>query len=190
MEARIVLALARKASAGLGWRRFVPPALLACALGGCLLDQPPHPSDRELLADFHHHRADIERVAAMARADAQLERISDDWFRDSAGTNYYEVVAGRLLSATRWNEYRRLFRALHLEAGISIEGGDIFFERSARGITVAGSGKGYALLAKPPDPDALSQSLDRIDGNPAADRDKAIWFRHIEGPWYLFFEPR
>lgn len=186
----IVLALARKASAPLWWCRFVAPALVACALGGCLFDDPPHPSDRELLAEFHHHRVDIERVAAMAKADAQLERISNDWFRDVAGTNYYQVVAGRLLGAPRWNEYRRLFRALHLRAGISIERGDIFFERSARGISVSGSAKGYALLSKPPDTDALSQTLDRIDGNRAADRDKVIWFRHIDGPWYLFFEPR
>ena len=185
----IVLALARKASAPRWWCRLVAPVLVACAFGACLLERP-HPSDQELLAEFHHHRADIERVAVMAKADAQLERVSDDWFRDADGTNYYEVGAGRLLSATRWNEYRRLFRALHLGAGISIERGDVFYERSARGITVSGSAKGYALLFKPPDPDALSQSLDRIDGNRAADRDKAIWFRHIEGPWYLFFEPR
>jgi hypothetical protein len=143
------------------------------------------PSDQALLADFHNHRAQLDRLASMATADSRLMRVADDWYIDAAGADHRKPQP-RLLSAARWDEYRRLFRDLHLQEGVLIWPGGIEFLSFCEGLAGSGDCKGFALLRKTPAAEEICGNLDRLpmrktplDG---------ICYRQIEGPWYLFRE--
>ncbi|HEV8580605.1 MAG TPA: hypothetical protein VGX68_16180 [Thermoanaerobaculia bacterium] len=121
----------------------------------------------------------------MATADSRLMRVADDWYIDAAGADHRKPQP-RLLSAARWDEYRRLFRDLHLQEGVLIWPGGIEFLSFCEGLAGSGDCKGFALLRKTPAAEEICGNLDRLpmrktplDG---------ICYRQIEGPWYLFRE--
>ena len=160
----------------------LPVAATACiitiaACGG-------HPSDAALEREFTAQRAAFEQVARMATADTALWRISDTWYRTREGEN--REVPSTLLPAERWAQYRALFRTLELDAGVSIEEGDVILERSASGLGVSGSGKGYRYHRGPMPLTPLCPSLDRpIASDPGSGN--GLCFKSLRDGWYLFY---
>lgn len=59
----------------------------------------------------------------------------------------------------------------------------ITFADSVRGIAVSGSSKGYAYSKTPPKP-----LVDVTDGYQGGDGSGFLVYRHIEGPWYIYYD--
>lgn len=59
----------------------------------------------------------------------------------------------------------------------------ITFADSVQGIAVSGSSKGYAYSKTPPKP-----LVDVTDGYRGGDGSGFLVYRHIEGPWYIYYD--
>jgi hypothetical protein len=137
-----------------------------------------HPSDQSLLDNFHSHKDEFNQLLKMFLADKGLGRVAYDFTRPERP----ETIG---VSQDRLQQYRKLFSRLDLSEGI--EGYDekdlVWFHASAIGLSVTGSGKGYAYLTKPP-----PLLVDNLDNYWSKDGNSFTAFRHIEGNWYLYLD--
>jgi hypothetical protein len=140
-----------------------------------------HPSDGALIEAFRVHRQEFERLREMFSFDPQLGRVAPTFTRSASFYSGAPTPAGPPVSADRLREYRSLFKALGLDAGI--EGYDdkqtIFFHASSLGLAVSGSGKGYVYTTRPPQPLVPTLEKSFFPG-------EHIMYRHLEGNWYLY----
>ncbi len=157
------------------------------AVAGC-----SHPSDAELLKRFRQHRGELEQLVRMFEADKGLGRVGANFTRPED--------PGRVgVSQQRVYEYRRLCGVVG--APDCIEGYDATFDRlygqvepgrteaknpiwihvSMMGLAVSGSSKGFLYSTAPPFP--VVPDLDRVSPSRSG-----TWLRHIEGPWYMYFD--
>ena len=97
------------------------------------------PSDNTLVKRFGKHRDELEQLVQMANQDAQLNKIGPDLVRTFEGKEYAAHEAEKVLSETRWAEYRRLFKVAGLNEGLyrSKETGEVFLAAHTLGKTDA-----------------------------------------------------
>lgn len=166
-------------------------ALMLLAPVLALIAGSGHPSDTKLLAKFSASRADLELLVAMFQHDSGLGRVGDEFTRpdnpSAVGVTDHRIA-----------EYRRLCGKIG--AINCIEGYDAAYERlygeprdygeikdpiwihvSAQGLSISGSGKGYVYSRHPAYP--VVENLDDIRPSRSG-----TWLRHIEGPWYLYYD--
>ena len=149
------------------------------------------PEDDDLLERFRQHRGELETLVRMFKADTGLGRVGEGFTRPD---NPQRVG----VSPDRVREYRRLCQSAGAPG--CIEGYDATFDRlyeaadagrgegkdliwihvAARGLSISGTSKGFLYSASPPF-DVVA-NLNRI-----SPRASGTWVRHIEGPWYLYF---
>jgi hypothetical protein len=145
---------------------------------------PGHPSDVRMERAFVEQRPAFERLAELAAADTGLWRVSETWYRTRGGENREAPSAD--LPAERWQRYRAYFRTLDLDAGVSIDDGSVYLERSAAGLGISGSGKGFVRWrgSAPPRPTCRS-----LDGVPPADKPAgaSVCYKRLTNEWYLFY---
>ena len=143
-----------------------------------------HPRDAVLEARFKQHEADLELLAAMSQADSRVVRITNDftWLDNNAGWPRPESELG--FSEERWDEYRKLFKEIGLEGGITREehGEVTYFIFSSKGLVTHGTEKGYAFSNKELTPTA--ESLDDVTRMP---KGKSVVFKKLKEHWYLFY---
>lgn len=151
-------------------RRIVFAALICLGVLALAMLQD-HPSDSSLENQFKNQSRDFEELYQLAKQDSHLWRVSDNWYREKDGRNH--EVPTPALSADRWDKYRHYFKTLRLEAGVSIEDGNIYFIRTTSGLAVSGSSKRLARIKSKP------QATNK-QGN------SGISYRHIRGEWYIF----
>jgi len=165
-------------------------ALLAAVVALCGCSR--HPSDERLLEAFREHRSELEQLIRMFQHDKGLGRVGENFTRPDD--------PGRVgVSNERISEYRRLCAAIAAPA--CIEGYDAAFDKlygptqegrtefknpiwihvSTAGLAVSGSSKGFLYSAAPP--------FEIVgDLNSVAPNRSGTWLRHIEGPWYIYFD--
>lgn len=159
---------------------FILSGLLAASVAGPRILLQKHatpPSDRDLIANFQHHRAAFSELITMARADKGLTSVGDGW------TNPNDLLAGGVLQS-HVDQYRRLFKVAGLQSCSMGDHQDVDL-----GVWGIGSAldsdtlKGYAYLAKPP-----ANVLNILDDCQPDDRRSGFEaYRHIEGNWYLYY---
>ncbi|MBC7880440.1 MAG: hypothetical protein H7Y37_03840 [Anaerolineae bacterium] len=155
-----------------------------------------HPKDDQMLAQFAKHRLELEQLIRMFKTDKGLGRVGSGFTRPDNPT-----IIG--VSAERIEKYRQLCSVVgavnciegydatydrlygSVSEGITEEKVPIWIHISARGLSISGSGKGFFYSEMPPkSPFKLVKDLDRI----SITRPAGTWLRHIEGPWYLYFD--
>lgn len=159
--------------------------ILLCALGLAVSRSTWH-SDAALKSHFVKHRADFEKIVAMANEDARVTRIAPEftWLDDDAAWPRKNVG----ISEQRWDEYRRLFRQVGVSVGIwkNINPPRIFFPVVSEGLVPAGYTKGIVYSASP-----LSPTLKSLDEKPPDrywERGHVLVYKPIEDHWYMYFE--
>ena len=144
-----------------------------------------HPADQELIDRFTRNRATFELLRDMFIKDAMLGRVAHDFTRPVNFFSGAPMPRSPAITSARLAEYRRLFTALQLGAGV--EGYDakdfIMFHASTRGLSISGSSKGYVYAED--SPALLVDSLDTY--NPGHTGSFTV-YRHIEGKWYLYYD--
>jgi len=95
-----------------------------------------HVSDEILIENLTSDIAKFELLITMFREDNAATVIHPKFLNpDNA------------ISNTRWNAYKKLFEELELDAGMrSLNGRSIWFISTARGLSIAGSLKGYIFM--------------------------------------------
>lgn len=146
-------------------------------------------SDKALRARFFAHRADFEKLVAMANEDSRLTRIAPDftWLDDNVAWPRKDVG----ISEERWNDYRQLFRKVGALDGIAK--GDhpaqIFFSIESGGLVPAGFDKGLVYSQTP-----LSPLLNSLDKKPpdkffdGPDHSHLLVYKPIEDHWYIYYQ--
>src|SRR5438477_9114764 len=79
------------------------------------------PRDAVLEANFKQHEADLAVLAEMSQVDNKVVRITRDftWLDNNASWPRPESELG--FSEERWDQYRKLFKEVGLEGGITRE---------------------------------------------------------------------
>ncbi len=144
-----------------------------------------HPTDAAMLREFRNHRREYEELLAMYRADRRLGRIAPDFTRPANFFSGDSLPPGVRPDESQLREVRRRCRRLHLEAGL--EGYDekayVAFIRSARGLAISGSAKGFAWMAERPK--LIVEDTDRYR---PSEPHSFVAYRPIEGNWYVFYD--
>lgn len=145
----------------------------------------PFPSDAQLGQRLTDHRKDFDQLVAMARTDKELLRIAPDFTWTTSSIVWPRPASKLGFTPERWDEYRRLFHTLGLEAGILRPWNHreaVYLIVQTKGLIVNGSIKGYAYSETTLQPQC--QSLDK----PEAIGENEICFKPLDGKWYLYVE--
>ena len=149
----------------------------------------PFPSDQALRARFLIHRADFERLVAMANEDSHLTRIAPDfaWLDDDVSWPRSNVG----ISDARWNDYRYLFKAVGASNGIGRGTGParVIFPIAWVGLVPKGYAKGLVYSQAPLSPVLKSldeKALDEFWDGP--DRSHMLVYKPVENHWYIYYE--
>jgi hypothetical protein len=130
-----------------------------------------------LIAKFHEHKVEFERLRVLVIEDRGLTRVDEDW-TDPADPTTIGVSVERIA------EYRSTFRKLALARGVSagIDRREIELLASAQGWVAHGSRKSYVYTTSVPE--SLNDALDQYSSQ---ERPVGSGYRRIEGNWYLYF---
>src|SRR4030095_8338901 len=130
----------------------------------------PFPSDANLSKRFAEHRKEFEQLVAMAKADREVIRIAPDFTFTTTSAAWPRPDSELGFTPQRWDEYRHLFQALGIEAGI-LRPWDhrdaVYLIVQGKGLVVGGSAKGYAYSDNPLEPQC--DSLDSREVRKARD---------------------
>lgn len=141
------------------------------------MDGVEHPTDSEMITNFQANKGMFLELVKMIEEDQILERVDDNWTRPE------EPIPG--VHSGRIAEYRKKFQQLKIPRGFyaAVNPTVIDFIANSRGLGISGSSKGYSYRNEKPD-----SVVDNLDNFRAENRRFFKAFRHIEGPWYLFYE--
>jgi hypothetical protein len=173
------------------WLRIVTLGLgLSVVAALTLFATPrPYPSDQALRARFFAHRADFERLVAMANEDNRLIRIAPDftWLDDDVAWPRKDVG----ITEERWNDYRLLFQSVGATKGIAkgTNPNRIIFPIMSEGLVPAGLEKGLVYSQA-----TLNPVLKSLDKEPpdklwdGPDHNHVLVYKPIEDHWYIYYE--
>jgi hypothetical protein len=143
----------------------------------------PFPTDAELSKRLADHRREFEQLAAMAKGDKELLRIAPDFTWTTSSVAWPRPDSQLGFTLERWDEYRRLFRGLGLEAGVlrPYDHRDaVYLLVQTKGLVTGGSTKGYAYSDTPLEP--------RCDSLDAPLRGDGICFKPLDDKWYIYLQ--
>lgn len=146
-------------------------------------------SDEAVRARLFAHRADFERLVAMAKEDKHLVRIAPNFTWLDEDSSWPRKNVG--ISKERWNDYRRLFNSVGATQGI-VEGDNpsgIAFPISSVGLVPSGYEKGliYSQASLTP----VLQSLDKRPPDElwdGPDRSHVLAYKPIGDHWYIYYQ--
>jgi len=146
-------------------------------------------SDEAVRARFFAHRADFERLVAMANEDNHLIRIAPDftWLDDDSSWPRKDVG----ISVQRWNDYRQLFRSVGATDGVIKRDSPprIIFPITSGGLVPSGFAKGLVYSQMPLSP--VLKSLDKRfpdELRDGPDRSHILVYKPIADHWYIYYE--
>lgn len=146
------------------------------------------PSDKGLIDKFLRNRSDFVNLIEMCAQDPHVVVITSSYTRLDTDASWPRSNIG--FSEQRWNEYRRLFRKLGIEAGISRHPDypDAIFVNvyGAGGAVGGGSFKGYVYSQSRLHPTA--DTLDKMPSKQYENDGHAIVVKYLEKDWYLYRE--
>lgn len=139
-------------------------------------NQPP--PDQQLLDNFQAHRVAFDKLIQMSRAD-----------KGSYASEVSSAASNTSLPGGTWGkriaEYRHWLDAAKIFNGFSSdEDQEVKLCYWGFGSAISSDmDKGYAYLAVPP-----KQVLKTLDACQPDEKNGVEAYRHIEGPWYLYYE--
>jgi len=133
-----------------------------------------HLSDQVMIESLSANTAQYQQLLAMFQADQPLKAVHPEWVEPKGAIN-----------EQRWAEYKQLFTALELQAGMRIrEDNSIWFINTIVGFKKGGSSKGYVYQPSLPTPQY--PSLDTQPKEPG--KGDHVAYKLINEPWYILYE--
>lgn len=152
--------------------------LLALGAGMWRVIKPPVPSDSDVIRAFERNRSSLQEIVEFCAKHPNLTRIAQD-FTDPRDFSPAHVSPDEL------RDVRRKLTVAGFPEGVVIRFGDYGpkFLFMTGGLVTGGMAKG--VLYSPSAPRLLKSSLDDMGWSTYSHN---AGYRHIEGPWYVFFE--
>jgi hypothetical protein len=143
------------------------------------------PTDAELGQRLEQRRRDFEQLVAKANADKELVRVAHDFTWTTSSMAWLRPASELGFSVQRWDEYRRLFHSLGVEAGF-LRPWDhpdaIYLIVQTKGLVTGGPAKGYAYSET-----ALLPRCESLDKLEAVGHTETC-FKPLGGKWYLYLQ--
>lgn len=147
----------------------------------------PFPSDAELAAMFSQHLDVFQQLIRMVHEDAVLVRIAPGFTWTTQTVAWPRPDSELGFTRERWDEYRRIFRLLQLNAGILRRPGErpavVYLLADTKGLVTGGSVKGYAWSQT-----MLSPQCESLDAPPTSGARRGICFKFLRNEWNLYYE--
>jgi hypothetical protein len=152
--------------------------LLALGTGVWRVIKPPVPTDKDVIRVFEKNRSTLQEVVAFCAKHPGLTRIAQN-------STYPEDYAPAHVSPDELREIRRKLTAAGFPEGVAITFGGYGpkFLFMTGGLVTGGVSKGVLYSASAPRP--LKPSLDDMGWKTYSHHSG---YRHIDGPWYVFFD--
>jgi hypothetical protein len=145
-----------------------------------------HPSDAILERRLLNQRAEFDSLVSMAQMDPHVIRIARDFTWLDTDVSWPRPTDRLGFSEQRWDDYRRRFRGLGLDLGITRtedEPGVVFLDASGVGMVTGGAGKGYAYSVRP-----LAPVVASLDDPDTGGLGHGRLYKALGGPWYLYYD--
>ena len=136
------------------------------------------PSEAEMIAKFHQHKAEFEQIRLMLQQDKNVAAIGSDWVRaewDEKKDRDFPLN----VSEERLRLYRSRLKKLGVSTAVSLRDGRSQFSQFGGGFADTTWGIGYFYSEKTPTPLVKSAYKQRPP------RDNRCYSR-IESHWYIF----
>ncbi|MGA2353357.1 MAG: hypothetical protein ABSG02_02605 [Terriglobales bacterium] len=145
------------------------------------------PSDATLRSQFQSDRSELEALVRMSQEDADGMTITYNFGRLESNLGWARAKSRRRIPREKWDEYRELFRQVHLSGLIKDKAGNVYLVAAAE-FTVPGATKGFVHCIHFGDRDqTFLPCLERHDiGQVEEAGDKGYSYRHLEENWYIF----
>lgn len=136
--------------------------------------EPAHLSDQVLINNLQQQADQYLQLISMFEQDQPLKAVHPEW-----------VEPKKAIDDARWAQYKQLFTALNLEAGIrSRPDNSLWFVSTVFGFAKGGSSKGYVY--KPVMPTPQYPNLDTQPKEPG--KGDHVAYRLISDQWYILYE--
>ena len=145
-----------------------------------------HPTTDDLEAEFVRNRAAFDALADMAEEDAAYSRISYDFVHPKSDLPEDQHPGDP--PGQRWAAYRKSFKELDLESGVTnYENGVVVLQRSSKGMVTAGSSISFMRAPDlPAEVDLLAPDDDLACT--VSDEGWCSAARNLDDDWYLLIE--
>lgn len=182
------------------WRKVVRilalsfTAIIAVVASGILLliwSCTP-PSLETLSRRFVSQRSDLEKIVTMSDQDVNFSVIDPGWLMTTEPRQYFQAVPSEGMPQQRWEQYRRLFRKVHLSQGLRRDpaSGDIFLIVQSFGILDRGYSNGFLHCGAGPSHLYPACSSIRTSGrhrySPGPGESPGYVFQRIAKDWYVY----
>lgn len=152
------------------------------------------PSDASLDRQFLRHHSDFDALSRMSQEDVNVVRVADDFTRLKNDWSWPRPESCWGITAARWNEYRRLFKAAGVSTGWEKdELGNVYFIAHTHGLSIGGGSKGLVRCFSSGDPEkTFPPCTERKEkGQSKNDTNSDGYsYRRIGPDWYIFEEWR
>jgi hypothetical protein len=146
-------------------------------------------SDKALSKRFQGHHSELETLARMSQENAEVIRVADGFTRIKNDWGWPRPESKWGITRDRWDEYRRLFRAVGLSGGLEKdEVGNVYFIAHTEGLVTGGATKGFVHCVSVGDLDKsfLPCVEQRDQGQFGSQSDKGYSYRKLSQTWYIF----
>ncbi len=141
------------------------------------------PSESQMIAKFHAHKAEFEQLRLMMAQDKNVHDIGPDWVTAQWSNKPDGIGSSELplnISNARLARYRALLKQLGMTTVVvDQEQKRIRLELFGGGFTDTSWGIGYAWSKTPPNP-LVKSAYNQMPG------ESGICFSRIEGDWYIY----
>jgi hypothetical protein len=146
------------------------------------------PADTLMFATFKKNRSCFDDIIQTARSESNLSKIATGFVQLNDDPNPSTTKRRKFLPDERWNRYKTLFVCAGIDGvpgGIRLGSNSFYLQAATWGLGGSGGEKGYVWSQSPVGP--LVDSLDTL--SPAQrSSSPGMFYRHIEGPWYLMID--
>jgi hypothetical protein len=148
------------------------------------------PSDKSLTKRFQRHRSQLETLVRMSQEDVEVIRVADNFTRVKDDWSWPRPESKWGITLERWNEYRRLFRKVGLNAGLEKDKvGNVYLIAHTEGIVAHGRSKGLVYCISSGDSDSayLPCAEQHEEGQQGHhDGYGGYSYRKLTQNWYIF----
>jgi hypothetical protein len=145
------------------------------------------PSDTTLRSQFQSYRSELDALARMSQEDADGITITNNFGRLESNLGWARTKSRKAITREKWNEYRELFRAVHLSRLVKDNAGNVYLVAAAE-FAPRGATKGFVNCIHFGNRDhTFLPCVERHEiGQVEEAGDKGYSYRHLDQGWYIF----
>jgi hypothetical protein len=144
------------------------------------------PSDATLRSQFQSYRSELDVLARMAQQDPDGITITYNFGRLESNLGWAREKSRRGINFEKLNEYRELFREIHISGLVKDKAGNVYLEAAAE-FAARGTTKGFVHCINFGSRDqTFLPCVEHHDIGQVEEADQGYSYRHLDENWYIF----